>query len=82
MSVTDTLTASNAAVSNLTIAGGSANLGGGAITNADYIKVTNYVWVPVNGTVYFGTTTNYIIDQNGTNFGFKIGTNDLINFGI
>jgi len=61
---------------------GNIGMGGKAITNIDYIVTTNYVWVPVNGTVYFGTTTNYIIDQNGTNFGFKIGTNDLINFGI
>jgi hypothetical protein len=37
--------------------------------------------MPTNGIVYFGTTTNYIQDQNGTNFLFKIGTNEII-FGI
>ena len=59
---------------------GPIDMGGQAMTNADYVTTTNYVWVPVNGTVYFGTTTNYIKDQGGTNFMFKAGTNSA-NFG-
>jgi len=59
---------------------GDLNMGGQAVTNVDYIKTTNYVWVPVNGVVYFGTSTNYIKDQGGTNFLFKSGTNSA-NFG-
>ena len=59
---------------------GDLDMGGQAVTNADYVATTNYVWLPVNGTVYFGTTTNYIQDQNGTNFLFKAGTQSA-NFG-
>ena len=36
--------------------------------------------LPANGIVYFGTTTNYIQDQAGTNFLFKSGNNSA-NFG-
>ena len=37
--------------------------------------LTNSVayWLPANGRVYFGTSTNYIEDQGGTNFLFKAG---------
>ena len=41
---------------------------------ATNVYATN-IWLPVNGRVYFGTSTNYIEDQNGTNFLFMIGTN-------
>lgn len=41
---------------------------------ASNVYATN-VWLPVNGRVYFGTSTNYIEDQNGTNFLFMCGTN-------
>ena len=51
---------------------------GGTMTGALTNDVA--VYLPVGGTCYFGTT-NYITDQ-GSNFGFKIGTNDLITFGI
>jgi len=46
---------------------------GGTMTGA----LTNDVayWLPANGTVYFGTSTNYVKDQDGTNFIFMSGTN-------
>jgi hypothetical protein len=46
---------------------------GGTMTGA----LTNNVaiWLPANGIVYFGTATNYIKDQAGTNFIFVVGTN-------
>ncbi len=34
---------------------------------------TPAIWLPVNGVIYFGTTTNYLRDMNGTNFLFKAG---------
>jgi len=60
---------------------GDINMGGLSVTNANNVEVTNAVYLPANGIVYFGTTTNYIQDQAGTNMLFKIGTN-TINFGI
>jgi len=69
---------SNAYTNTAALAAAALPKAGGTMTGA----LTNDVayWLPVNGTVYFGTTTNYIKDQSGTNFLFMAGTNSA-NFG-
>jgi len=69
---------SNAYTNTAVLAAAALPKAGGTMTGA----LTNEVayWLPVNGTVYFGTATNYIVDQNGTNFLFMSGTNSA-NFG-
>jgi hypothetical protein len=75
----------NTAVGDLQTATGALNTVVGELnTNALRLTggimsgtLTNEValWLPVNGIVYFGTTTNYIQDLGGTNFLFRAGTN-------
>ena len=69
---------SNSYTNTAVLAAAALPKAGGTMTGA----LTNDVayWLPVNGTVYFGTITNYIKDQGGTNFLFMSGTNSA-NFG-
>jgi len=72
------LVVSNAYTNTKALAAAALPKSGGTMTGA----LTNDVayWLPANGIVYFGTSTNYIKDQDGTNFLFMSGTNSA-NFG-